>query len=99
MGCGVRKSGSPISRWITSWPRASTSRARVWISITSKGSMWAIRAAVRNLPDVSFIPAMSASCDRVEGERDRREHQQAANDAAQEADAEERGSTLGAKEG
>jgi len=39
MGAGVRKSGSPISTWITSPPRASTSRASVWISITSKGSM------------------------------------------------------------
>src|SRR5688572_20462098 len=58
-GCGVRKSGSPISRWITSCPCASTSRARLWISITSNGSMCAIRAAVRNLPATSFMPELS----------------------------------------
>jgi hypothetical protein len=54
-GCGVRKSGSPISRWITSWPRASTSRARLWISITSNGSMCAMRAATRSRSPRSFM--------------------------------------------
>src|SRR5687768_11391315 len=58
-GCGVLKSGSPISRWITSCPLASTSRARVWISITSKGSMCAIRAATRSFALTSFIPELS----------------------------------------
>src|SRR4051812_22596356 len=58
-GCGVRKSGSPISRWITSWPWASTCRARVWISMTSKASMWAMRCAMRGKSARSFIAALS----------------------------------------
>src|SRR5262245_33759094 len=45
MGSGVRKSGSPITSEITSRPSRSSSRARVWISITSNGSMAAMRAA------------------------------------------------------
>src|SRR5438105_15899040 len=55
MGCGVRKSGSPISRWITSMPRASHSRASVWICMTSNGSMCAMRAASRSREDRSFM--------------------------------------------
>src|SRR5258705_4514819 len=55
IGCGVVKSGSPISRWTTSRPCASTSRARVWISITSNGSIFAIRAAMRRRDAISFM--------------------------------------------
>src|SRR5512132_1144176 len=58
-GCGVVKSGSPISRCTTSWPLASTSRARVWISITSKGSMCAIREAMRRRGETSFMLRLS----------------------------------------
>src|SRR5258705_12148767 len=55
IGCGVVKSGSPISRWTTSRPCASTSRARVWISITSNGSIVAMRAAMRRRDAISVM--------------------------------------------
>src|SRR5512139_3256634 len=45
MGAGVAKSGSPISRWMTSRPAASSACARARMSITWNGSMPAMRAA------------------------------------------------------
>jgi hypothetical protein len=44
MGAAVLKSGSPISRWMTSWPAACSSLARASNAMTWKGSMARLRA-------------------------------------------------------
>lgn len=44
IGSAVVKSGSPISRWITSWPATCNSLARASRAMTWKGSMARLRA-------------------------------------------------------
>lgn len=44
MGVAVVKSGSPISRWMTSWPAACSSLARASNAMTWKGSIARLRA-------------------------------------------------------